>query len=185
MIEEKWLPVDCYEDTYFVSTRGVIKAIDRINYRGYHLKEHIMKYATDKNGYKRVYLTKYGKTKSMLVHQVVARAFIPNPNNLPEVNHKDENKSNNCVENLEWCTHQYNSNYGTRVSRIIPKTIDKTRTPVDQYDLNDNLIKEWYSMNEASRQLNIIQQNISKCCHGTRQTAGGFKWKFHKKEGGK
>ena len=183
MIDEKWKDIIGYEGIYMVSNKGNTKSIDRIDYAGRHRKEHVMKYATDKNGYKRVYLTKCGKSKSMLVHQVVAQAFIPNPNNLPEVNHKDENKANNNVENLEWCTHQYNSNYGTRVSRIIPKTIDKTRTPVDQYDLDDNLIKEWYSMNEASRQLNIIQQNISKCCHGTRQTAGGFKWKFHKKEG--
>lgn len=184
MYVEEWKPVNYYEDTYEVSNKGVIRAIDRINYRGYHLKGHIMKYTTDKNGYRRVYLTKYAKTKSKLVHVLVAQAFIPNPENKPEVNHKDEDKSNNCVDNLEWCTHQYNSNYGTRVSRIIPKTIDKTRTPVNQYDMDGNLIKEWYSMNEAARQLHLIQQNISKCCHGKRNSVGGFKWKFNVKKAG-
>ena len=199
MCVDDWEFIRNYEDTYKVSKTGLVKAIDRINYRGYHLKEHIMKYATDRNGYQRVYLTKYAKTKSKLVHVLVAETFIPDKSNfksLPdedrskidfnklEVNHIDENKANNNVENLEWCTHKYNSSYGTRTSRIIPKTIEKTRTPVDQYDLDGNLIKEWYSMNEASRTLNLIQQNISKCCHGKRNTVGGFKWKFHvEKEG--
>ena len=183
MCVEIWKDIKGYEGSYMVSNNGNVKSIDRINYCGYHYKEHILKQVVDRNGYCRVYLTKRAKTKCKLVHILVAQSFIPNPNNLPEINHKDENKANNCVDNLEWCTHQYNSNYGTRTSRIIPKTIDKTRTPVDQYDLNDNMIKEWYSMSEAARQLNIVQQNISKCCHGKRNIAGGFKWKFHKREG--
>ncbi len=194
MCVEKWMLIKNYENSYLVSSTGLIKAIDRINYRGYHLKEHMMRYTIDRNGYQRVYLTKHSKTSCKLVHIIVAETFIPDKSNFKsmpdedrskidlnklEINHKDENKQNNNVENLEWCTHKYNSNYGTRVSRIIPKTIDKTRTPVDQYDLNDNLIKEWYSMSEAARQLGLIQQNISECCHGERKTVGGFKWKFH------
>lgn len=180
MSVEQWKPIINYEETYDVSIYGDIKSKARINYMGYHFKERMLKHAVDRNGYARVYLTKYGKTKSKLVHRLVAEAFIPNPDNLPEVNHKDENKLNNSVDNLEWCTHKYNSNYGTRVSKIIPKTIDKTRKPVNQYDLNGNLIKTWYSMNEASGTLNITQQNISKCCKGQRQKAGGYVWKYAK-----
>lgn len=180
---EEWKPVVGYEGIYIASDKGDIKSVDRMDCAGRHRKECMMKYIIDRNGYCRVYLCKNGKTTSALVHRVIAKAFITNPNNLPEINHKDENKQNNCIENLEWCSHKYNSNYGTRTSKIIPKTIDKTRTPVDQYDLKGNLIKEWYSMNEAARQLGLIQQNISRCCYGKRNTVGGFKWKFHKKEG--
>ena len=81
---ETWKPVIDYEDTYIVSNDGMIKSIDRVNYCGYHFKEHIMTLTTDKNGYQRVYLTKNGKTKCKYVHTIVANAFIPNPNNLPQ-----------------------------------------------------------------------------------------------------
>lgn len=184
--KEKWLPIKDYENCYVVSNTGIVKSLKRVNEYGYHLKEHIMHQTIDRNGYCKVYLTKYGKSKSKLVHRLVAEAFIPNPNNFPEINHKDENKANNMVDNLEWCTHKYNSNYGTRTSKIIPKTIEKTRKPVKQIDEDGNVIKIWYSMNEASRKLGIIQQNISKCCQGTRQHAGGYKWEYaDKKEGDK
>lgn len=152
----------------------------------------------NKLGYERVCLMQDKKLKHILVHRLVAETFIPdkttfksmpdeNRNEIDldklEINHKDENKLNNHVSNLEWCTHRYNSNYGTRTARIIPKTIDKTRTPVDQYDDDGVLIKEWYSTNEAARTLGIIQQNITRCCQGKRYHAGGYVWKYHNKGG--
>ena len=179
----EWQDIAGYIGVYQVSNTGDIKSLDRINEYGYHLKERVLKQTTDKNGYKRVYLTKHAKTKSFIVSRLVAQAFIPNPNHLPEVNHKDENKSNNRVNNLEWCTHKYNSNYGTRTARIIPQTIDKTRTPIDQYTMDGVLIKEWYSTNEAARTLGLVQQNLTKCCQGRRKSAGGYVWKYHIKGG--
>lgn len=179
MMKEIWKDIKDYEGLYQVSNLGRVKSL----VKKARLHEYILKVSFDRHGYEHIHLSKNGISKSLLVHRVVAQAFIPNFDNLPEINHKDENKSNNTVNNLEWCTHQYNSSYGTRTSRIIPKTIDKTRKPVEQYDDMDNLIKVWYSMNTAARELNIPQQNISKCCLGQRKHAGGFKWKYHMKEG--
>ena len=173
-VKEIWKPVKGYETTYIVSNFGRIKAVERVNYVGKHFKEHIMKYAVDRNGYQRVYLTYMGITKSKLVHRVVAEAFIQNTHGYPEINHKDENKQNNKIENLEWCTHKYNSNYGTRTARIIPKTISKTSKKVIQSDDDGNIIKIWDSLSSASRFLGISEQNISKCCLGKRHHCGGF-----------
>lgn len=122
---------------------------------------------------------KNGKLEHILLHRLVAMTFIKNDNMLPEVNHKDENKLNNNVDNLEWCSHKYNSNYGTRVSRIIPKTIEKTRVKVCQCDDNMNIIKVWDGMNIASRELGIQQQNITKTCKGERMHAGGYRWCYY------
>ena len=172
----EWKVIPDYGNMYLVSNYGDIKSLKNGH-------EKILSQMTSRDGYKTVYLTKFGKSKTKLVSRLVAQAFIPNPNNLPEVNHKDEDKSNNKIDNLEWCTHKYNSNYGTRTARIIPKTIDKTRKPVDQYNDDGVLIKEWYSTNEAARTLGIIQQNITKCCQGKRYHAGGYVWKYHNKGG--
>lgn len=177
---EVWKDIKDYENLYKISNYGRVKSLERITYCGNRLKPRILKSSINKYGYECIYLTKYAKTKTLSVHRLVGIAFMPNEKNLPEINHKDENKLNNHVDNLEWCTHKYNSSYGTRVARIIPKTIDKTRTEVDQYTLDGKFLKTWYSMNEASRTLGISQQNISKCCYNTRNSAGGYKWCFHR-----
>lgn len=113
---------------------------------------------------------RYGVNKHKSVHRLVAEAFIPNPMNFRYVNHKDENKKNNCVENLEWCTAKYNVNYGVgslaRNQRII------------QYDMKGNAIKIWERMKDASEELNITAQLISACCRGKKKTAGGYVWTY-------
>ena len=113
-----------YEGYYEVDQFGRVYSLDRIikvsdNGRLYdkHIKGKQLKQSMHTNGYKTVALTKDGKTKGLFVHRVVAEAFIDNPNNLPMVNHKDEDKTNNFVENLEWCTNEYNLNYGTARKR--------------------------------------------------------------------
>ena len=117
MIEE-WRPIPGYEGLYEVSNLGRVRSVDRyVKSKGesYWLRKGKMLSPTkDKNGYLKVNLSCNGKHNIIRVHRLVTEAFLPNPDNLPEVNHKDEDKTNNRVENLEWCDHKYNMNYGTR-----------------------------------------------------------------------
>lgn len=134
----------------------------------------VLKQQKDKGGYMQVAL---GRKKQFLVHRLVAEAFIPNPDNLPEVNHRDEDKTNNYVGtpennytdgNLEWCTHEYNINYGTRNKRI-SKTVLQLRK-------DGSLVRVWSSVREIKRQLGYSIGNISQCCSGKQHTAYGYKW---------
>lgn len=130
---EVWRDVAGYEGLYQVSNQGNVRSIDRTItdgcrtrlYKGKHLKQFI-----DHRGYKVVTLSNQGKLKQIKVHRLVAAAFIPNPNGYPEINHKDERKCNNLVENLEWCTTQYNTSYGTRASRMVATKRMKTAVAV-------------------------------------------------------
>ena len=115
-MEEVWKPIFDYSD-YQVSNLGRIRSLKRYK---------ILKQYTNSFGYKSVNLTKFGISKSFAIHRLVAKAFIPNPNKYPCVNHKDENPSNNCVSNLEWCTYQYNNTYGTSIERKIKTYKDNT-----------------------------------------------------------
>lgn len=115
---EVWKDVAGYEGLYQVSNRGNVYSVERKNLRGRKCGGRTLKTSRDKIGYLRVNLYKDGRRKNVTVHRLVANAFLPNPNNYPEINHRDEDKTNNCVENLEWCTRKYNVNYGTRIKRM-------------------------------------------------------------------
>lgn len=135
MEKEIWKDIKNYERFYQISNLGNIK-----NYRNKLLQPRI-----NKSGYNRVILHKDKHGKEFLVHRLVAEAFIPNPNNLPCINHKDENKANNCVENLEWCTQKYNSNYGNiRIKQHNTRLKNKKlkEAGIDPYKENDNVIKK-------------------------------------------
>ena len=119
MTEEIWRSVIGYEGLYEVSNTGLIRSLDRFVGNRNRIKGKILSINIKKNGYCSVALFKYGKMKRYLVHRLVAQAFLPNPDNLPMVNHKNEDKSDNRVDNLEWCTAKYNLNYGTRTQRSI------------------------------------------------------------------
>lgn len=142
----------------------------------------------DRKGYERVKLSLNGVQHTTTVHRLIAKTFIPNPNNKPQVNHKDENKRNNNVNNLEWCTCLENIRYGTGIARSANsrkgikinnrKAIESNKKPIFQLDKNGNILKEWSSIADASRALKINDSHISDCCKGKRITCGGFKWRY-------
>ena len=142
-----------------------------------------LKYTPDRSGYLKVRLYKDKHQHIFMVHRLVALAFLPNPNNYPQVNHKDENKHNNDVSNLEWCTIKYNANYGMRNERIREKLkqnaiLPDNRIKVNMYTLDGIFVRQFDSLKEAKIFLNkpITEAHISQCCNGTRKTAYGYKW---------
>lgn len=171
---EEWREIPGYEN-YMVSNLGRVKSL---NYNGTG-KEQIMKQHKAAGGYLRIKLFKNKIPKSILVHRLVAMTFIPNPDNLPQINHKDENPENNCVENLEWCTSKYNINYGTRIEKYIKtNTNGKKSKQIIQYSLDGEFIKVWPSSHEVERQLGFRHGNVLNCCTGYQKTAYGFIWKY-------
>lgn len=147
---------------------------------------NILKGVIKRGGYKGVLLKTPEKFKCETIHRLVAKAFIPNPDNLPCVNHKDEDKLNNTVENLEWCTHKYNNSYGTKNKRVSKKKTNNTYNMTPVLCIETNVT--YPTMQEASRQTGIAVQGIQLCCKGTtystrngythRHTAGGYHWKY-------
>ena len=156
---------------YQVSNLGNVRSL---NYNKTKKIQHLKKVVINKKGYLAVGLSKKGIFKIKTVHRLVAETFISNPNNLPQVNHIDENKLNNSVTNLEWCTNKYNINYGTRKERISEKKGRK----IIQLDKDDNIIKVWNGTCQASRELKINEGNIWEACNNKRKTAGKYKWKY-------
>lgn len=173
MIKEVWKDIKGYENLYQASNLGRIRSLDKyVNGRNSKrlVKGRELSLFNDRYGYKIVNLYKNKKIKLFKVHRLVAETFIPNPNNLPQVNHKDENKENNNVDNLEWITLIDNCNYGTRNQRISKK--------INQYDLNGNYIRTWDSIILIERELNIFHSRIIEVCKGQRKQIGGYKWKY-------
>ena len=169
-MEEIWRDIEGYEGFYQVSNTGKVKSL---NYRNTG-KEEILKAYDDGNGYLKVGLFKDGKREQPLVHVLVATAFLDNVDNLPEVNHKDEDKTNNCVENLEYCSSSYNINYGTRNKKVA----EKNSKPVFSVDKVSGLIMEFPSAREAERQTGISNSNICACLKGRCKSAGGYTWHY-------
>ena len=186
MIEE-WRDVKGYEGLYQVSNLGRVKSlekyvsrIDRGVLKTSFYPEKIFKTRVNTCGDITIDLTKDKVRKSYLVHRLVAIAFIPNPENLPVINHKDEVKTNNVVSNLEWCTKLYNNIYNDKAK----KTGLKQSISILQYDLKGNFIKEWVSTRDAARGLggdrdkNDISSNITKVLKGKYKYCYGFIWRY-------
>lgn len=174
-MEEIWKDVVGYEGLYQVSNKGRVKSLSRhreVGWANYISKERIIKPATHRQGYKYVCLHKNGNKKIFKIHRLVAIAFIPNPNGFNCINHKDENPSNNNLENLEWCNHSYNNRYGMRCEKF-RKSMGKV---VLQFTKNGDFLKEWICMRVAQRETGI--RNIDVVCRGERKTAGGYIWKY-------
>ena len=171
---EVFLSVPGYEGYYEVSNLGNIKSLR---------SGKLLKQASNKDGYKLVCLAKDGKSRTFNVHRLVAMAFLPNPENLPEVNHKDETHDNNCVENLEWCSRTYNRNYGTyreRMSKSL-KEAGTNNKSVSAYDKTGVYVKSYDSITEAEKELGLGKSSISQALRGKQKTSGGYVWKYNKK----
>ena len=171
-MKEIWIDIPGYEGMYQASNRGNIRSLDRLvkhvcgmrKEKGRILKQRLLR------SYMSASLRKNGKLKCCFAHRLIALAFLPNPDGLKEVNHKDECKTNNNVRNLEWCSHSYNISYGTARKR----SAEKTRKGVIATDESGN---EYYfdSVHSAS---GIAGNHISECCSGKRKKCGGFSWRY-------
>ena len=177
---------EVYEGLYKVSNWGRILSL---NYNGTG-KAKLMNPGTDTNGYFYVGLWKNGKRKTCSVHRLVAQTFLPNPENLPQVNHKDEDKTNNFVflnedgsvdkekSNLEWKSPKDNINHGTRNERVSKAmTNGKLSKRVLQLSLSGELIREWPSTQECGRN-GFNQGEVAKCCRGEAPHHKGFRWEY-------
>ena len=177
MIKELyWRDIRNFEGLYEVSREGEVVSLN------YHRtgKKKVLKPGVDKKGYLVVYLYKNGVKKKYLIHRLVADAFIPNPLNLPEINHKNEDKTDNRVENLEWCDHKHNINFGTRNLRVAEKmTNGKLSKSVVQLTKEGEFVRNWPSMMEIQRELKFNQSNISMCCREKIKYSYGFRWMFY------
>ena len=170
MTNEVWKDVVGYEGLYKVSNLGRIKSLHQ--YKG--TDERCIQPIENGRGYLFVGLHKDRQQRHRYIHRIVAEAFIDNPDGLPQVNHKDENKANNSVDNLEWCTNEYNENYGTGNLRSA-----KARSKaVVQYDRDGNIIKVWDGMSEAAKALGKRNNHIHECCKGKIKTAHGYVWRY-------
>lgn len=157
---EVWLPASGFEKYYEVSNTGKIRSR-----RSGMERKQVPNNAT---GYLTVVLCGDNFRKTVTVHRIVAATFLKNPDNLPCVNHKDENKHNNSVDNLEWCTKEYNNKYNGKTQKCNKKVIQ----------FCDGFTKVWDSARKAHEAGIANYKNISACCRGIRKSAGGYQWKF-------
>lgn len=180
-MQETWKPILGYEGLYEVSDFGRIRSLDRyVKYRygerkisGKILADH-----KQKHGYKSICLSdatrknKADRRKTFWVHRIVAEAFISNHNNLPQVNHKDEIKTNNLAKNLEWCSSEYNTNYGNRSEKQ-----SKTRgTQIEQINPNGDIVKRWNSLRSIARNTEFSRDVITFAIKRSNGYYGGYKW---------
>lgn len=170
----EWKPIEKYNGLYLISDTGLVFSV-RTN--------KILK-TNHYYGYEKVEININGKNQKEYVHRLVAEAFIPNPDNLPCVNHKDETPWNNCVDNLEWCTYEYNSNYGTCIERRVKHTTYKHGSEkvgskkVFQFDLQGNLVAEYPSVADAAEETGYNRKSISKACSGGLKKYMDFVWSY-------
>lgn len=187
---EVWKDIEGFEGLYEVSSLGRIKTL---HYYGGN-QTRILKLQSDKNGYLTVGLHKGGVTYQKKVHRLVAIAFIPNPENLPQVNHKDEDKENNCVENLEWCTSKYNVNYGNHSLHAAQAQMGKRHTVEHIMKIRANapgskavlminpgdmsIVAEYVSGSEAARQIRGTATNVAYACRNQGTKYKGYFWRY-------
>ena len=165
---EIWKDIKGYEGMYQVSNVGNVRSL---NYRGAGTIQNLVPKV---NNCGRLWVELKGKP--LLIHRLVAHAFIPNTHNYPEINHKDENPKNNVVTNLEWCTGEYNRRmYSAKHSCGRPKIRQRE---IDQLDISGNLVRRWKDSRSIANSTGMSQWSITQCCDGKRRTAYGFRWQY-------
>lgn len=175
-MQEIWKDIPDYEGLYMVSNLGRVKSLPK----HYH-NEIILKNKNTKDGYFETALRKNNKTKWIRTHRLVAIAFIPNLENKEQVNHKDGNKRNNNVNNLEWCTLQENKEHAIRtgLQDFVGEKNPKAKS-VLQFDKDGNFIKKYNTLRKAMKETGVLENKISMVCNHHRKTAGGYVWKFER-----
>lgn len=180
-MEEVWKPIPGFEGYYEASNLGRIRSIYRY--------KRVLKPMISNTGYERVDLFKNRRRKQYSVHRLVAITFIDNPDNKPFVNHRDENKINNCADNLEWVTHIENCRYGTAIKRRTQhlnyskrrinnaRQIEACSKPIAQYTKDGVFVRNWKSASECARENGWQISNIRRCCKNEYATAYGFVFK--------
>jgi hypothetical protein len=176
-MSEIWKSVIGYEGLYEVSSLGNVRSV---NWRGLGYRKFSP--VPDRDGYLQITLTKNGKQQNARVHRLVAMAFVDNPENKPQVNHIDEDRSNNVASNLEWVTCLENNNHGTRNIRVSQSKRNTNCKRILQLNKNGDPIREWVSINEVERQLGYDTGLMSKCCKGKKKSAYGYLWKYAMRE---
>lgn len=173
-MKEIWKDVIDYEGYYQVSNLGGFRSLERKSRSGKTLKAKVLTGTIAHTGYISVHLSKNGVLKKDLLHRLVMKAFVENPHNYPQVNHIDENKTNNCITNLEWVSPKQNANHGTRNQRMVESAIlnNKLGKPVT------NGFETFQSIRGAGRITGISSSGIMACLHGSQKTAGGFTWRY-------
>ncbi len=172
-MKEIWKDILGYEKMYQISNLGRIKSLKRrtINYKCE--SDKILTNKISKSGYNYIYLSKDNNVKGYRIHRLVAQAFIPNPENKPQVNHINGIKTDNRVENLEWCTAKENT-----IHAEINKLRKRTYKKINQYDKNYNFIKQWNSLKEAAKHYNKSKSSICEYCKGIRKDKN-FIWEYN------
>lgn len=175
-MEEVWKDVCGYEGRYRISNMGRLMSCNA----GNGTRDKIVKPQPNEKGYLMVHLYDYGRNKTVKVHRLVAQAFVPNPNNLPEVNHIDADRKNNRADNLEWVTRQANvtdaKNRGSMDSTFekLRAHNRKNQIPVVATDKASGVEKEYESINAAARACSVPAIHICNCLNGKRKSSGGF-----------
>lgn len=170
-MKEIWKPVLGYEGLYEVSNLGRVKSLNwkRTNtHKCLYLKKH-------NKGYKQVELVKDKSSKMFLVHRLVANAFLDNPFNKTQINHKDYDKTNNNVDNLEWCTNSENMKHSCLRKNDKPK---RRKEKILQFDIDGNFLKLWDDCISIKKEKGFNQTSIFECCENKRKTAYGYLWRY-------
>lgn len=185
METEIWKEIPRYNGAYLISNFGNMKSTERYCYHGdkpWLVKERLLSKVVGHTGYIEYQVTYNKKHRSEKAHRLVAEAFIPNPENKPQVNHIDGNKQNNRVENLEWCTNGENSKHAFRTGLNHANYTPSNSRKILQINKDTNeIIAKYPSINAALRHFNLPitkRANIVECCKGKQKTGYGYKWKY-------
>ena len=171
-MKEIWKDIPEFEGLYRISNTGKVMTL-------HNNRNRLLTLKINNTGYAWVELSKNGKRKQFLVHRLVAMGFLDNPNNYPVINHKDENRLNNSVDNLEWCTLSYNTKYSIKLH---PDRLHRNgklmKIKINQYSLDGEFVRTWDNSRTIFKETGMSDYSISQCCLGIRNKAYGYKWQY-------